>query len=175
MLYDAVLQILNGSHEILEPSEDRNRNAWGDPQDTTKPLGITSKNGMFYQFPTAPRNCKLAHCNTDCISSSAHDDDLGYISQASIDHSQYELHHQHTHSSTFHSVLESHCEHCPYCDHYYYPHTGCPQSATVPVVGPQLIHAFVVNIAPLECEHTPECEYYCYPRGPQTALMYALG
>ncbi|CBY21285.1 unnamed protein product [Oikopleura dioica] len=146
MLYDAVLQILNASHEILEPSEDRNRNAWGAPPETTKPLGATSKNGMFYQFPTGARSCN--------------DDDVGYISQASVDHSQYELHHQH---DTYHSVLE--CEHCPYCDHYYYPQ-----------VGPQLIHAFVVNIAPLECEHTPECEYYCYPRsGSQTALMYALG
>ena len=58
MLYDAVLQILNSSHEILEPSEDRNRNAWGGSQETTKPLGTTSKNGLFYQIPTAPRDCK---------------------------------------------------------------------------------------------------------------------
>lgn len=58
MLYDAVLQILNASHDILEPSEDRNRNAWGAPPETTKPLGATSKNGMFYQFPTGARSCK---------------------------------------------------------------------------------------------------------------------
>ena len=87
------------------------------------------------------------------------DNDQDFCAQTTVDTSQYELHHQH-----YHSVLE--CEHCPYCEYYYYPQCG-----------PQLIHAFVVNLpvdARQECDHDPECEYMCYPQPGSRALLYAL-
>ena len=160
MLYDAVLQILNTSAEIPEPDEAQRHKSWTSP-DERKPAGaFTEEIGKYYRFPTGPQNCKWTSKRVGFLwLISGTDNDEDHCAQATIDTSQYELHHQH-----YHSVLE--CEHCPYCEYYYYPQCG-----------PQLIHAFVVNLpldVPQECDHDPECEYMCYPQPGSRALLYAL-